>query len=921
MRQLIDLKRIINAGQCFVVVGAGASNEMGYPTWKELAARVAAEITDAGQASDPATYAKYMEARKYPEVFSLAAQDLGGLDALLKRVKAALVAKHPQGEVYRYLASWRFACYLTTNFDAELESHLSRMGTGLPVLGNSESDFRKLRTGSMSGVVVKLHGSLDDPENVVLTSDQYADFRSSPRREYFRRKLGAIFDNHDVLIVGYSLADPDISFILEQARHYASPAHPIFAIAPDVTESEAAELYRTKNIRVTTYPNPDGTHRALVKHLLPTLSKFVAPRVASETVPPASEEEGDGAVASLYIYSQARLAAPRAGFIQVALEALVLRGLYKAHGGVARDRLLRVLLLSDTQGDLSADVDQAVASLKRRRAVIEVADDVLSLTDAGSREIEDNESDAQLLRQKVETQTQVDCRREFPDASDAHVNAFTRATIHGLDEAMKRRGLAIAACVFGGSEHDVRRDPDIFSTLHDSAAGLEEFTHRAFCIQYLTDAITSPTALMRDYLAALSQGHFAFHALGLHSGAARLRVDWLSQTVWILDSSVILPLLALNCYNHPYASDLFKRIRDLKLTVFTTKTLFQEVALHANWAQKCATHYGTGSADFMMVALLRGEYKQNLFIDGFVRSAAERPMLTFEAYMKEALGVGSGSYDLDTAIEAALARHNVKTVRFSEWSGFDQLDWGEVPRWSDAIREDRETHGTFTRPAQCDAEAEVLILLLGEREGRFSALGNDGPKRAYFVTQSGVLRRVFPEGDCPVWSPEAFYRYLLLFPTDVAWDSDAIYEAIRSDLFLAGVPVIDELSYGKFFKPQVIEATLRFKDAMQHFRSSEGRYLEAYTQVFDSLPELERPFFSIQVAWDLADRERRRAESIEKKAPLTDKERGELQRLKADEAYRRDQAKHKRRSNEQRKKKGHPNKKRKKAKTKQKKRK
>jgi len=295
------------------------------------------------------------------------------------------------------------------------------------------------------------------------------------------------------------------------------------------------------------------------------------------------------------------------------------------------------------------------------------------LTAAGQNIVDENQGEAELLREQVAAQIRLDFSNEFPESTEHETSSFVEAAMYGLHLGMKRRGLSIAACVFAGASANLHEGLDIFSFLREASNQLQKFEYRAFYIQYLAGVIEKPSRLFRRYLAGLSQGHFAFHALGLHQEASRLRHEWLRSTVWILDSSVILPLLAGNCFSHSYALDLFKRIRDLEIQVFTTQSLFEEVVEHLKWAVACIDRYGTESTEFMMIALLRGHYKQNLFIDGFVQTAASNPALTFDKYIESIFGENACD-DLGLAIERILSGFNVQTKRFSEWEGFRTID-------------------------------------------------------------------------------------------------------------------------------------------------------------------------------------------------------------------------------------------------------
>lgn len=900
MQYLTELAKLVNTGRCWVVVGSGASCDLGVPSWPKLAERVLKAVENEAVSPDLATYKKLLESRKYPILFTLAESDLGGIERLCAVVESELVPIHQRGEFYKYLSEWPFACYLTTNFENSLKAHLDDTGTGFTVLNNTPMDFRKINAHS-KGLIVRLHGNTQDPANIVLTSKQYADFRSSPGREYFRRKLESIFDMHDVVIMGYSLSDPDISFILERACQFASPSHPIYMIAADVGKGEAQELYETKNVRVISYPNEAGDHQALSRRLLPLMNRFIAPRVRGESPISSDPFTTDEAAASLYVYSRGQLMDPTYDAIDNALQALVLRTL--ARSGTAAsdgmDSLAAELPLPELPEETRRRLEEAVERLQRQELLAVGPHGEIQLTSRGKEVVEDHEAEAEVLRQQVADQIALDFEREFPDSIQEEVSTFVGAALSGLDGALRRRGLTIASCTLGSQPASLHNGIDILAYLRDASNELESFLHRAFFIEYLSDSIVRPTDVFRKYLARQSQGYFAFHILGMHEGAALLRRQWLDSTVWILDSSVILPLLALHSYEHPFAAGLFERIRTLGLATFTTESLFDEVLVHARWAMSCVDKYGADSTEFMMIALLRGDYKQNLFIDGYIQAASANPALGFDSYMESIFGSAERA-KLGEATKALLQEHNVRTERFSEWSGFSAVDWGERPYWTDLIRADREERRTFTRPSQCEAEAEVLILLKGERDGTLGAIRPGVPSRAYFVTHSGVLRRVSSDTDCLVWSPEALYRYLLLFPTSTSWSDDAVFEMIRSDLYLSGIPVIDTASYVKFFNPQITESNLRMQQAREIFAKGEAAYLESYTRFYDeSVPDLEKPFYSLQVAWETAQREKERADRVAIVAPLLDKDRQELEKLRIEEKFRKQKAKHKKRSNEQ----------------------
>lgn len=62
------------------------------------------------------------------------------------------------------------------------------------------------------GEILKIHGSVTNPESLILTSEDYDEFIS--RKRYLSSKMLTYFAEHPLLIVGYSATDPNIRSIL-----------------------------------------------------------------------------------------------------------------------------------------------------------------------------------------------------------------------------------------------------------------------------------------------------------------------------------------------------------------------------------------------------------------------------------------------------------------------------------------------------------------------------------------------------------------------------------------------------------------------------------------------------------------------------------------------------------------------------------
>jgi hypothetical protein len=70
------------------------------------------------------------------------------------------------------------------------------------------------------GEILHIHGSVSDPESLVLTEDDYHEFNN--RRRYLSSKMLTYFAEHPLLIVGYRPDDPNVQQVLTWADEVLS---------------------------------------------------------------------------------------------------------------------------------------------------------------------------------------------------------------------------------------------------------------------------------------------------------------------------------------------------------------------------------------------------------------------------------------------------------------------------------------------------------------------------------------------------------------------------------------------------------------------------------------------------------------------------------------------------------------------------
>ncbi len=868
----------LNRGGCFALIGSGPSSEMGYETWRSLAIATYEALKKAGRVSDENSYTKYLAEGKYPELFRQAERDLGDRSALVQLVESLLIVKTPRPPaIYNILAGWPVACYLTTNYDNEINAALSRLKVYYKTVGNTKSDLGSIRHDA-TNLIVKLHSDFGHPADIVLTSADYQKLAISPEGDYFRAKIRSIFEMFDVFIIGHSLADPDIALILQIAKETASPHHPAYLIAADLTAAEEHELFEKFNIVAIPYRNPDGTH-ARLRRMLASADKFVIPRrkrVGPDFEPPPQEEIE--AAQSLLIYRQIhRLADENAATPGQYLGPLILQALVSGSAsGISESELVqrKPLSIAIQNDEARSAVKVALEEMVGARLVDGV--DRFTLSETGKERVNEIASRKSAEEESAFGQFVL----TFKGLSD-HISKIDETTAVALLKetlvlVFRQRGLSIASSVFAAQSVDPDGLSNIFAAISGAALRFGDDELGAAFLEAAEAFILEPNEPQLLYLTSLSQGFFLYHLLGLDPKCATIRGDILAHTIWWSDASVIIPLLARGSTNHEYARDLFQRLGKTKAAVVTTTKLLREVFEHMLWAERLFENESMDSAAFLEAALMKGSYKQNLFLDGYIRWAAEGRVGTYRDYLN---AVAPGGVSLES-IRQELIRQGITVIDARDLKGYESGDVGEINNLKELVKTERQRRDNYRSELQVEAEAEVLHVIRSVRGGTYQPPNTlESADRTYFLSQSLVLDRVQKSSDAITWTPEALYRYLLALP-GAGLEPALLHQCMLQDYYSSGVVLIDRSHYLKFFGPSIVAARASFA-------AEKAKYLKEFSdlsssgldEAFERTPDLEKPFFISQMAWKVVRTSEARAEHAKARAEAAE---AELRLLKAE---------------------------------------
>lgn len=198
-----DLANKVITNMLVLFIGAGVSAGAGVPIWGDLLAKVA---EDGGVDK---RYLDLLGGRDYRDWATLIDRKLGSENDIRDAVVAVIEESPFYALQHALLASLSSAEAVTTNFD-QLFERASR------VADRDRAVLPAHPQSAPSSWLLKLHGSIDKPADMVLTR---SDYLNMPR---YRGALiglvqGLLLTRH-MMYVGYSLSDEDFLELIDEVR-------------------------------------------------------------------------------------------------------------------------------------------------------------------------------------------------------------------------------------------------------------------------------------------------------------------------------------------------------------------------------------------------------------------------------------------------------------------------------------------------------------------------------------------------------------------------------------------------------------------------------------------------------------------------------------------------------------------------------
>ena len=756
-----ELLDVINRGDAWLFVGSGISADAGLPSWSNLISLTLLEIPEADRQaiSSDNRFQRFSERSDFPGCFQRI-EDIIGQSQMADALRKVIVEYTSKpGDLARLLADWPVAGYLTTNYDHLIEAAVQENGRlGWISIGNQPEEVR-LVSGDVRNIVWHLHGSAfmkADRSRIVASTRDYDNYylEDSP----LQQQLKSFLTQRRMIFVGFGFRDPELMRILKIVGKYTVPERPIYAFLgwaeENVDRDELRELKDTYNVEVKPYHVSDESHADLVE-LLKLYSSMVVKRSISYGITAPNPPSYDADTTGLLIYNNLVLTTKTdvVGDKLTSLLSARILSLIDSRSSVTLDQM------STDVGRLALRpaTDDAVDDHAHCQPVVEIVRQLedqgfvlrgsageaqeIGLTESGRSFVSERAGVANRIRAQFRASL-LDRAKEFTDGDATH--EVSDAASAFLEETVEQRALGVAMVLNApnGNAREfqvvalLQNLPNFFPRLSDvdSARAL---------IKVVQGVLSTPSEAEAKHYGLLLQARLGVHLLGVDPNTLQSRIEALKDTVFILDSSSLIPLLAVSGIGHNAVVELLRRINLLGAKPVTTKSLVVEVSEHANYAVRTAEYVeGWPNAGVLENLMGTSGARSNVFLSGFAEENASGSIigLDFGAYLQRTCGFSSTRIT-DADCSRLIGAHKIPTLQLAEIPGFEDPDHAEVEELYSQIESRRRQSNSFRHERQVRAEAEAVLMVQKFRQGQytFDDRSFDG---SFFVSNSRFIDNV-----------------------------------------------------------------------------------------------------------------------------------------------------------------------------------
>jgi hypothetical protein len=834
MVTIADLAEYVITGRPLLLFGAGPSAELGFPTWRQLAERLSLRLPPDSATARGVT--REISAGRIPRALGLI-QAAIGREKLIDGIESALTEVNPAqiGTCYSLLAALPFSGYITTNFDTLFPRHLAARSIAVTTLGNSRShlasvDFDHLRT------LVTIHGDLKGEEDLlVLTEADYLRVIQSPSFLYLRTFLSSHVLSRRLLVVGYSLQDPDVRVILSEAARILRRQVPIYAIIADAKQSDIEEWELTYNVRVFTYSNADGVHGEL-RRILSIIKEYSGDGAAPQLE--AAREELRSAQ-HLFMWNKSRFGTAQES-LDSAIDTLLLSRIVESGVQLAEKNAGDMVrpFLGSGRSEVSSVARMSLSRLQKK-GYIGLRNGIVTPSPAGREQVAQAAGEFERLTALFKEQTAYDARSGLKDTTTELEVAISERALGAIVALFYERAIELFSALFRDKPASIRPSLGMLKLFTHYSQGLPREDAGRWLVAYCTRILREPRSHELRLLSLLARGFFCFQVLQLDREAFEVRLSKLSDRLALVDSNVLIPALARGHRLSDTYIGALEQARKIGIVIVALPSTVNEVVRAARWAEDLAQK--KDDLALKWAAEGRFGYRPNQFIQAYVESVGAAGDLrpSFAEFLQS---IFPSELSDDAVAKALKTRLDISVVAAERLVDTSQSQFAlEQTKAVGEINNIASTLPYEKNPARVAAESEVFAIVVN-----WSNLRRDQWSRetCVFLSRGGMLNRVARELRViipVVMTLDGFLEVRsLLEPPEATMNLE---DWLKTSYF--DVSPVSDLGMRKFFAPLVGRVEEEYLKEQKRFQELLGKELSA--NYMDEVPYVDRPEFFVSL--------------------------------------------------------------------------
>jgi hypothetical protein len=523
----------------------------------------------------------------------------------------------------------------------------------------------------------------------------------------------------------------------------------------------------------------------------------------------------------------------------------------------------------------------------------------IKLTTPGKELVLTQASKASLLGQQFSAALTDRSKKLLPKDTMA-ASRVARAAESFLKECIDKRALGIAMAMNTRSDYQSYHVVALLQSLPDFMKELRDNEEAISLSKLVRNFFAGPDQIESKYIGLALQAKFGTNLLGFDPSILQIRLNEFRNTLFLVDSSTLIPFLARSSKSHDPAYLLVSHLKALNSHVVTIPSLIYEVAEHASYAlKKVDQTTGKPTIETYEAASGREGERSNLFLEGFIKELTMGNIRNdLFTYLESAIRpLKHHRICTEEIVESALKDRNIISIDFNKWEGFKDELLELRDQKTNEIAALRIKHKSFKHPRQCKAEAEALIVISYLREKKFQ-YNSEFVSNAYFISHTRAIDEA-SGGSVPItMHPESVLQWITTLTPCSIDELSTLTNSLLWELEERDLKIVDKTTLLTAFSSLIDGSRTKLQELLEQNKNLISSIFGVdSSQAFNDTNDIDLPIVVDKISKDLdrellkkLEHERQMRLQAEASQKLSDRDREELQKLRFEKKLKRQKA-------------------------------